>query len=48
MGTIFKITPTGTLTILHNFNTFKDGAFPWGPPILGFGRQFLWHHQRRR
>ena len=31
-GTVFKITPTGTLTILHNFNTFKDGAFPWGPP----------------
>ncbi len=40
MGTIFKITPTGTLTILHNFNTFKDGAFPWGPPILASDGNF--------
>ena len=40
MGIIFKITPTGTLTILHNFNTFKDGAFPWGPPILASDGNF--------
>ncbi len=40
MGVIFKITPTGTLTILHNFNTFKDGAFPWGPPILASDGNF--------
>ncbi len=39
-GTVFKITPTGTLTILHNFNTFKDGAFPWGPPILATDGNF--------
>ena len=40
MGTIFKITPTGTLTILHNFNAFMDGAFPWGPPILASDGNF--------
>ena len=40
MGTLFKITPTGTLTILHNFNSFKDGAFPWGPPILASDGNF--------
>jgi len=40
MGTIFKVTPTGTLTILHNFNAFVDGAFPWGPPILASDGNF--------
>lgn len=33
-GVVFKLTQTGTITILHNFNSFLDGAFPWGPPIL--------------
>lgn len=40
MGTIFKITPTGTITILHNFNSFIDGAFPWFPPILASDGNF--------
>jgi len=40
MGTLFKITPTGTLTILHNFNAFIDGSFPWGPPILASDGNF--------
>lgn len=39
-GVIFKITPTGTITILHNFNAGADGAFPWGPPILGSDGNF--------
>ena len=33
-GVVFQLTQTGTITILHNFNAFQDGAFPWGPPIL--------------
>lgn len=40
MGTAFKVTPTGTITILHNFNAFVDGAFPWGPPILASDGNF--------
>lgn len=28
-GTVFRITPTGTLSILHSFN-LTDGAFPYG------------------
>jgi uncharacterized repeat protein (TIGR03803 family) len=39
-GIIFKITPSGTYTILHNFNAFVDGAFPWGPPILASDGNF--------
>lgn len=31
-GTVFKITPTGTLTTLHTFN-YTDGANPGWPPI---------------
>lgn len=31
-GTIFKITPGGTLTTLHSF-VLSDGAFPWAPLI---------------
>jgi uncharacterized repeat protein (TIGR03803 family) len=40
MGTAFKVTPTGTITILHSFNAFVDGAFPWGPPILAADGNF--------
>ncbi len=32
-GVIFKMTQNGVIQILHNFNGFIDGAFPWGPPI---------------
>jgi uncharacterized repeat protein (TIGR03803 family) len=28
-GTVFKITPTGTLTTLHSFALISDGAYPW-------------------
>jgi uncharacterized repeat protein (TIGR03803 family) len=34
-GVIFKMTTTGTITLLHSFNSALDGAFPWGPPIEG-------------
>jgi uncharacterized repeat protein (TIGR03803 family) len=40
MGTAFKITQSGTITILHSFNSFVDGAFPWGPPILASDGNF--------
>ena len=39
-GVVFKLTPTGTITILHNFNAGTDGAFPWGPPILASDGNF--------
>ncbi len=28
-GTVFKITPGGTLTTLHSFSLISDGAYPW-------------------
>jgi uncharacterized repeat protein (TIGR03803 family) len=40
MGAAFKITPAGTFTLLHSFNAFIDGAFPWGPPILASDGNF--------
>jgi len=33
-GLIFKINPTGDLTILHNFTGGSDGAFPYAPLIV--------------
>jgi uncharacterized repeat protein (TIGR03803 family) len=39
LGTIFKITPGGTLTKLYDFGTCKypcvDGAYPMAPPVQG-------------
>lgn len=32
-GVIFKMTTSGTITILHTFNAGTDGAFPWTAPI---------------
>jgi len=29
-GTVFKITPTGALTTIHEFSDISDGASPWG------------------
>jgi uncharacterized repeat protein (TIGR03803 family) len=34
-GTVFRITPTGTLTTLHRFNGGADGAYPAGSLIQG-------------
>jgi len=39
-GIVFKITQSGTITILHNFNFGTDGAFPWGPPTLASDGNF--------
>jgi len=29
-GTVFQVTPTGVLTVLYNFTTVGDGAYPYG------------------
>ena len=36
VGTVFKLTPSGTLTTLHNFGS-SDGANPIGPLVQGKG-----------
>jgi uncharacterized repeat protein (TIGR03803 family) len=33
-GVVFKMTTSGTITLLHTFNAGTDGAFPWSAPIL--------------
>jgi uncharacterized repeat protein (TIGR03803 family) len=35
VGTIFRITPTGTYTVLRHMNSTPDGAFPQGSLVLG-------------
>lgn len=39
-GTFFRITPTGTLTTLHNFENTTDGAFPYGTLTLATDGNF--------
>ena len=39
-GTIFKITSTGTLTILRHFNSLTDGANPYGSLTIGTDGNF--------
>jgi uncharacterized repeat protein (TIGR03803 family) len=39
-GVVFKMTSSGTITLLHTFNANTDGAFPWGPPIEGADGNF--------
>ena len=40
-GTVFKVTPTGTLTTLHSFaGAPTDGASPWAGLILGTNGTF--------
>jgi uncharacterized repeat protein (TIGR03803 family) len=39
MGTVYKITPTGTLTVLHNF-AGSDGSAPYAPPVQGVDGNF--------
>ena len=34
-GTVFKITPTGTLTTLHTFATSSGGMWPFAPLVQG-------------
>jgi uncharacterized repeat protein (TIGR03803 family) len=38
-GTVFKITPGGTLTMLHSFNS-SDGASPYAPLVQGTDGNF--------
>jgi uncharacterized repeat protein (TIGR03803 family) len=38
-GTVFKITPSGSLKVLHNF-AGSDGAYPYAPPIQGTDGNF--------
>lgn len=35
LGAVFKLTPTGVLTLLHNFTGVGDGSHPYGAPIEG-------------
>lgn len=39
-GTVFEITPGGTLITLYNFTNGTDGAFPLIPPIEGLDGNF--------
>ena len=39
-GSVFKITPRGTLTTLHKFTGGIDGAYPFSPPIRGTDGNF--------
>jgi uncharacterized repeat protein (TIGR03803 family) len=34
-GNVFKITPSGTLTVLHTFTNTGDGGGPTSPPVQG-------------
>ena len=34
-GTVYKVTPTGTATLLHTFTNGADGSYPYWPPIEG-------------
>jgi len=38
-GTVFKITPTGTLTTVHSFNS-TDGAYPYGALVQAANGNF--------
>jgi uncharacterized repeat protein (TIGR03803 family) len=39
-GTIFKITPAGSLTVLHSFTGLADGYTPKSPPVEGTDGNF--------
>jgi uncharacterized repeat protein (TIGR03803 family) len=39
-GTVFQMTPSGTLTTLYNFTGGTDGKSPTAPPILGIDGSF--------
>jgi len=39
-GTVFKITTSGKLTTLHNFNGNTEGETPYAPPIQGTDGSF--------
>ncbi len=39
-GTVFKLTPTGALTTVWNFDNGTDGGAPWYPPLQGLDGNF--------
>jgi uncharacterized repeat protein (TIGR03803 family) len=39
-GTLFRITPNGTLATLYNFAGGNDGANPWAPPVPAWDGNF--------
>jgi uncharacterized repeat protein (TIGR03803 family) len=39
-GTVFKITPAGTLSVLYSFTDNNDGATPYAPPVQGTDGNF--------
>jgi len=39
-GTVFQLTPAGTLTVLYTFQNTTDGAYPSGPLALGSDGNF--------
>ncbi len=39
-GVLFKITSSGTLTVLYNFSNGSDGSYPTSPPIQGTDGNF--------
>ena len=39
-GVLYKITPSGTYTVLHNFAGGTDGLYPSSPPVQGFDGNF--------
>ena len=43
-GTVFKVTPSGTLTTLHTF-VYSDGAFPVSPVVQGTDGNFYGTNQ---
>lgn len=39
-GTVFRLTPTGTLTTLWSFDNGADAGAPWYPPLQGLDGNF--------
>jgi uncharacterized repeat protein (TIGR03803 family) len=42
LGSVFKLTPGGTLTVLHSFSNTPDGAYPKGGVVLGNSGKFFY------
>jgi uncharacterized repeat protein (TIGR03803 family) len=39
-GTVFRMTPSGTVTTLYSFTSANDGRYPYAPLVLGFDGNF--------
>ncbi len=42
LGTLFKLAPDGTFTLLHGFNGGRDGAMPTAAPLTLDARGTIW------